>query len=573
MKIISLTFIILGTLLGKELFAQNKQNEVKYEAIEWTNVWFPSATKNDLPRVLLIGNSITQGYYDNVEKGLKNRAYVARYTSSKGILDPELFEELKNLLKHHKFSVIHFNNGLHGIDYTPQQYEKGLNNLMNVLKRYGQGAELIGATSTRVLPGFVGWKTDEENQKLIETRNEILVKVCGERNIEVDNLYDVTKDHPDWFSGDKIHYNATGYQELSKQVVNFILKKIDKSSELIKSYDVDFNWGPGGPNAFAKPGLWNDADPIEQVDWYYEMGCNVIQSFAVSCNGYAWYKNGIIPEQPGLKHDFLPEMVKYAHTKGMKVFGYFCVGANTKWGLEHPDLSYGIPSNPHIPFTKQYLDYLCASIADAIKKTNMDGFMIDWVWNPGSTMEPYPPLKWLPCEQVMFKELMHKPFPGKDKITAGIEQAFRRKAIDRCWKRIKETTKKTDPDCKIWLTSCQLTSKDIAGSAMLKEADWILNEAGDIGTTQSISNLIGKHTKLVTCLANWNGQDPVSVVQNAIRHNVGIYGFAKPMDGSWRMKPVDYYLTKSIDSLKGDEKNIAVLIRAFKGLPLDYIKN
>ena len=44
------------------------------------------------------------------------------------------------------------------------------------------------------------------------------------------------------------------------------------------------------------------------------------------------------------------------------------------------------------------------------------------------------------------------------------------------------------------------------------------------------------------------------------------------MDGSWRMKPVDYYLTNSVDSLKGDEKNIAVLIRSFKGLPLDYIK-
>jgi hypothetical protein len=29
------------------------------------------------------------------------------------------------------------------------------------------------------------------------------------------------------------------------------------------------------------------------------------QSFAVSCNGYAWYKNGIVPEQPGLKHNFL----------------------------------------------------------------------------------------------------------------------------------------------------------------------------------------------------------------------------------------------------------------------------
>ena len=341
--------------------------------------------------------------------------------------------------------------------------------------------------------------------------------------------------------------------------------------ETIKAYDIDFNWGEGGPNGFAKPGLWADANPADHVSWYAELGCNVIQSFAVSCNGYAWYKNGIVPEQPGLKYDFLTEQVKLAHKKKIKVFGYFCAGSNTKWGQEHPDLSYGIPSSPHIPYTTAYLDYLCASIADAIKKTGIDGVFIDWLWNPGATMEPYPPLKWLDCEKVMYGELMNQPFPGKDKITPEIEHQFRRKAIDRTWKRIRETVKKTNPDCLIWLTSCQLTSKDIAGSDMLKEVDWVLNEAGDIATTAAVRSMLGKQTRLVTCLANWNGQDPAKVIPAAIKENVGLYGFTKPVLGSM-MPPVDYYLSKSVDSLKGDERNIAVLIRAYKNLPIEYIK-
>jgi len=29
----------------------------------------------------------------------------------------------------------------------------------------------------------------------------------------------------------------------------------------IKAYNLDFNWGEGGPNGFAKPGLWADASP------------------------------------------------------------------------------------------------------------------------------------------------------------------------------------------------------------------------------------------------------------------------------------------------------------------------
>ena len=339
----------------------------------------------------------------------------------------------------------------------------------------------------------------------------------------------------------------------------------------IKAYDIDFNWGEGGPNGFAKPGLWADAIPEDHVNWYASLGCNVIQSFAVSCNGYAWYKNGIVPEQPGLKYDFLTEEVRLAHKKNIKVFGYFCAGANTKWGLEHPDLSYGIPSAPHIPYTTQYLDYFCASIDDAIKKTGIDGIFVDWLWNPGTTMEPYPPLKWLACEQVMFRELMNQPFPGIDKITPDIELQFRRKAIDRCWKRIKATTKKANPDCIIWLTSCQLTSKDIAGSDMLKEVDWVLNEAGDIATTETVRSGLGKKSRLVTCLANWNGQDPTKVIPAAIKENVGLYGFTKPVAGSL-MPPVDYYLSKSIDSLKDDERNVAVLVRAYNNLPFNYVK-
>jgi alpha-L-fucosidase len=40
----------------------------------------------------------------------------------------------------------------------------------------------------------------------------------------------------------------------------------------------------------------------------------------------------------------------------MKVMGYFCVGANTRWAREHPDQSYGMPAHTHIPFTTDYID-------------------------------------------------------------------------------------------------------------------------------------------------------------------------------------------------------------------------
>lgn len=342
---------------------------------------------------------------------------------------------------------------------------------------------------------------------------------------------------------------------------------IDKS---IKAYNIDYNWGPGGAHGFAKPGLWADADPEILMKWYEDLGCNVVHSFGVSCNGYAWYKNGIIPEQPGLKYDFLTDMVKIGRKKNMKVFGYFCVGANNKWEEDHPDLCYQMDGQ-QIPFTTQYIDYLSSTIEDAIKKTDMDGIMLDWFYSPGGGRDPLPPLKWLPCEQVMYQELIYQPFPGKDKITPEIELDFRRKAIDRAWQQIKMTTKRTKPDCIIWLTAYEVNSKEYVGSALLQEVDWLMNEAGDIERTAQMRDLVGSKTNLITCLANWNKQNPADVVPAAIREKVGLYGFTKPVAGPY-MLPVYYYLSNQVENLKGDEQNIAVLARAYSNLPFNYVK-
>jgi uncharacterized lipoprotein YddW (UPF0748 family) len=345
--------------------------------------------------------------------------------------------------------------------------------------------------------------------------------------------------------------------------------KIVSTDETIRAYCIDFNWGPGDSHGFAKRGLWADADPKEHFQWYADLGCNVIQTFAVSCNGYAWYKNGIIPEQPGLKHDFLTEMVKLGRQKNIKVCGYFCVGANNKWEKDHPDLCYKM-NGQQIPLTQTYLDYLCDSIEDAVKKTDIDGFMLDWFYNPGGGRDPLPSLRWLPCEQEMYKELMGEIFPGKEKITPEIELDFRRKSIERAWRQIKTRTKKVKPSCIIWLSAYEVNSNEYKENSILKEIDWLLNEAGDIKRTQNATQLMGSHTKLITTLANWNRQNPYEIVPAAVKNNIGLYGFTKPTVGSLK-PPISYYLSRPAKELKGDELNIAILARAFNNLPLDYV--
>ena len=98
-----------------------------------------------------------------------------------------------------------------------------------------------------------------------------------------------------------------------------------------------------------------------------------------------------------------------------------------------------------------------------------------------------------------------------------------------------------------------------------------MNEAGDIASTERVRTSIGNHTKLITCLANWNKQDPAEVVPAAIKANVGLYSFTKPVVGAL-MPPVDMYLSQPVSNFSGDALNIAILARTYKGLPIDYIK-
>lgn len=74
--------------------AASQTKPVVREDTEWLDVWLPNTNSHDLPRVLLIGDSITRGYGPQVEADLKGKAYVGRMATSKSLGDPALLEEV-----------------------------------------------------------------------------------------------------------------------------------------------------------------------------------------------------------------------------------------------------------------------------------------------------------------------------------------------------------------------------------------------------------------------------------------------------------------------------------------------
>ena len=118
------------------------------ERIEWSDIWVVNANKDNLPRVLLVGDSITRQYFGTVEKALEGEANLARCTTSKFLGAPDYLPELEILLRSYRFDVIHINNGLHGFGYTEGQYKDGFPPLLGSLKKYAPDATLIWATTT-----------------------------------------------------------------------------------------------------------------------------------------------------------------------------------------------------------------------------------------------------------------------------------------------------------------------------------------------------------------------------------------------------------------------------------------
>jgi len=195
------------------------------EWIEWIDIWVTDADKTDLPRVLLVGDSITRGYFDAVEKHLAGKAYCARLTTSKCVSDPTFNDDLQLMLKQYKFSVIHFNNGLHGWGYTEDQYRDGLLTTVVAVKEHSGDAKFIWATTTPVRASSNPQQFGEKTER-VKVRNKLASEIMKENDVSTNDLFELVKDHADWTSGDGVHFNGQGNEALAKQVAESIAESL-----------------------------------------------------------------------------------------------------------------------------------------------------------------------------------------------------------------------------------------------------------------------------------------------------------------------------------------------------------
>ncbi|HEY3837029.1 MAG TPA: SGNH/GDSL hydrolase family protein [Bryobacteraceae bacterium] len=186
---------------------------IRRENIEWTDVWFPDSNSHDLPRVALIGDSITRAYFPAVESNLKGKAYVARIATSKAIGDPALPGEVTLFLSEAKFDVVHVNIGMHGWGYSEDEYRQYLPDLLAAIRKAAPGAKLVWASTTPVRKD----KDPGPTNQRIAARNRIAREFFSSQNIPVDDLAALMAAHQDLHSDD-VHFNPDGSKLLAEQV-------------------------------------------------------------------------------------------------------------------------------------------------------------------------------------------------------------------------------------------------------------------------------------------------------------------------------------------------------------------
>ena len=123
------------------------------EEIEWTWEVRPAHPDPKLPNVLLLGDSITRNYFPQVVKDLTGIANVYLMAVSTSVGDPRLPRQIAEFaaMENVPFRVVHFNNGMHGWDYTEAQYKAAFPAfLRSVRSLIGKGGTLIWANTTPV---------------------------------------------------------------------------------------------------------------------------------------------------------------------------------------------------------------------------------------------------------------------------------------------------------------------------------------------------------------------------------------------------------------------------------------
>lgn len=186
-----------------------------------TTAWDYVVDDPALPRVLLIGDSISRGYTVPTRQALAGKVNVHRAPENCGPTTNAL-RKLDVWLGRGDWDVIHFNFGIHDRKADQGEYRERLEQIVARLKK--TGAKLIWASTTPLPENSKKW-----DDAAIVRLNKVAGDVMRENEVAINDLYDFIKpDLDEYQNPDDCHFKREGYQRLGGKVAASILETLSK---------------------------------------------------------------------------------------------------------------------------------------------------------------------------------------------------------------------------------------------------------------------------------------------------------------------------------------------------------
>ncbi len=202
-----------------------------------------------MKKVILIGDSIRQGYDKFVKMALEGSAEVY-YPQENCRFSQYVLRSFSEWLGQSKFGganvdCIHWNAGLwdcltmfeDGCLTPIEVYEQFIDRVCKRMRLLCPNAKIIFATSTPVNEEGYNPKTFMRYNSDIEKYNEVAVKVVTKHGFEVNDLYTLLADKPLSYHSDMTHFYT---REASELITNAVVGKI-RDAIGINSVPVDFD--------------------------------------------------------------------------------------------------------------------------------------------------------------------------------------------------------------------------------------------------------------------------------------------------------------------------------------------
>lgn len=196
---------------------------MKKERFEWIHSWCDETAKTDVPRVLLIGDSICYGYQQLVREKLAGIASVD-YIATSYAVDSKIYNTIiENFAKDSKYDLIHINHGLHGYHMSITTYKSKMDKLIQKLLKT---APVILCESTAI--NKEGNKRPHTDwMKKVHARNNAISEIAEKYNLKIDKLFELSQSIAvEHRLEDGCHYEPTGYDILAEQVASVIKENL-----------------------------------------------------------------------------------------------------------------------------------------------------------------------------------------------------------------------------------------------------------------------------------------------------------------------------------------------------------